>query len=440
VRRVATYTGLAVLGISSFYACSDTAESGGAASNGGNGGSTTSAGGGNGGTAGAGGQPTSGGAPASGGTGGVGGNGGSGGSCSSNIVAATHFVQPADIVFIVDNSGSMGDEASQVRSHINVNFHTFLGAFDHRVIMLTQHSNASTAVCVHPPLSAGNCNGPPVDVPGQFYHYDIQVDSHDALCIMLDTLYGSNAGGEADEQNAYPDGWITALRPEALKAFVAITDDGTNCNWNGTIFNDGNIVGDTMPSTGGKKVAEDWSQELLNLSPAQFGSSLDPNYVFYSVVAIPFKNPQSDPYLPNEPVTQQECVPGADPGTGYQWLSTNSGGLRYPVCADGGVNDYGPVFQGIATDLIDRATDMCVLDLPPPPMGQMLDLDALQVLYTAAGMGAPQIFTKVASAAMCGADNFYIENNLIKLCPTPCATVEADATPQLDIEILCSNG
>src|SRR5262245_1645323 len=55
---------------------------------------------------------------------GVGGGagGGDGGSCAGLQVEATIEYKPADIIFIIDNSGSMSDEINQVEQNINVNF------------------------------------------------------------------------------------------------------------------------------------------------------------------------------------------------------------------------------------------------------------------------------------------------------------------------------
>ena len=71
-------------------------------------------------------------------------------------------------------------------------------------------------MCVGPPLSnTTDCDAPPGEVPGQFHHYDIDVQSHDSLCILLDTLYGSSTGGEPDEWGLHPEGWVKWLRQDA---------------------------------------------------------------------------------------------------------------------------------------------------------------------------------------------------------------------------------
>src|SRR4030095_14330224 len=104
-----------------------------------------------------------------------GGGNGQGGACADLVVEAEVQFLPADIIFIIDNSGSMTDEIASIETNINVNFANIIqsSGVDYQVIMVTDHGSGSLEVCVGPPLSGTtNCSGPPVFVPGQFYHYD----------------------------------------------------------------------------------------------------------------------------------------------------------------------------------------------------------------------------------------------------------------------------
>ena len=52
--------------------------------------------------------------------------------------------------------------------------------------------------------------------------------------------------------------------------------------------------------------------------------------------------------------------------------------------------------------------------------------------------GTPIDVTMVMSAAQCGPQSFYVENNLFYICPDMCAQIEADPSPQLNtVEVVC---
>jgi hypothetical protein len=369
-----------------------------------------------------------------------GGQGGEGGSCADLVVEATYDLKPADIIFIIDNSGSMSDEIAGVENNINVNFANIIqsSGVDYQVIMLTNHGVGSTGisylVCIDPPLSGTtNCSGAPVNVPGQFYHYSVDIQSWDSVCKIFNTLYGPNSGGEADAYNFAPGGWATWLRPEAVKVFVEITDDQMNCTWGTHTLN-----GSTAAN--GQTAALEFDSTLLGLAPAQFGTTADRRYIFYSIVGIgakPMPN-ELDGYTEFEPIVTTTCPTAYNAAYGYQWLSKGTGGLRFPVCSP----SYDAVFQDIAAGVIDAVQVPCEFDIPDPPKGEMLDLDTIDVLYTPGGNGTTQTWTKVDSASLCGPSKFYIDEaaGKIILCPQACAVVEADIEAKLEVKIECGDG
>ena len=358
------------------------------------------------------------------------GTGGQGGTCIDEVQEAEVTLKPADIIFVIDNSGSMGEEIAGVEQNINQNFAQQMAAsgIDYRIIMVTQHGSSSLTVCVQAPLSGTtNCAGPPVNVPNQFYHYSVNVQSHDSFCKLLNTFYGT----EADQYNLAPNGWSEWMRPEAVKVFVVMSDDGASCTWNGNNYNDGNNV------ASGQTAAVEFDKDLLALSPLHFGTQANRNYLWYSIVGLGPKNPANPLEAWNEfdPVTTSECTPGAvDPGTAYQWLSKGTGALRFPLCDPSG---YDTVFADIAAGVEEGTKLSCELLIPEPPQGQELNLESLSVIYTPGGNGMPQELTQVPSVGACTPDNFYIENDLIILCPGACDAVEADSQAKLQVQIAC---
>ena len=363
------------------------------------------------------------------------GSGGSGGTCIDEVQEAEVTLKPADIIFVIDNSGSMGQEIAGVEQNINTNFAQQMAnsGIDYRIIMVTAHDGnqvgkPSQPVCISPPLSGTtNCNGAPVNVPNQFYHYSVNVQSHDSFCRILDSFYGN----DPDDFGMAPNGWSEWLRPEAVKVFVEMSDDGAVCTHNGKTYSDGNNV------ASGQTAAVEFDKDLLALSPLHFGTQAARNYIWYSIVGLGPKNPANPLEAWNEfdPVTTTECTPGAvDPGTAYQWLSKGTGALRFPLCDPSG---YDTVFADIAAGVEEGTKLSCELLIPEPPQGQELNLESLSVIYTPGGNGMPQELTKVDSIGGCTPDNFYIENDLIVLCPGACDAVEADSQAKLQIQIAC---
>jgi hypothetical protein len=360
-------------------------------------------------------------------------------------VEATVKIKPADIIFVIDNSGSMNQEISGVEQNINVNFAQIIGQsqIDYRVIMLTRHGSSNLEVCIEAPLStipAGGCsnigNNPPGNNPGKFYHYSLGVYSHDSPCKILDT-FASPASNKKDEFSLALNGWQAWLRPEAIKVFVEISDDGIVCSAKGLSFNDADQVGDTNPPSGGKKFALDFDKALLQLPFNQFGDTAERNYQWYSLVGLGPKDANNPlvPHAPADPVVSTKCTPGSvAPGTGYQWLSKGTNALRFPLCNPSG---YDVVFKAIAQGVVSGATVPCEYDVPEPPEGETIDPDTLVVKYTPGGMGVPLEFKQVKSTALCGPDKFYIQDDIIKMCPEACAIITADPGAKIDIEVGC---
>ena len=352
--------------------------------------------------------------------------------CATQEATATAVQRPVDIIFVIDNSGSMSGEISEVEKQINQNFANIIEAskIDYRVIMVTKHGlNSNQDVCISAPLAGGSC----APVPAQpmenarFFHHSQNIESHDSLCFLLKKF------GETDQFNKHPTGYGALLRKEAFKTFVVITDDGVSCsvNVNGgnKTFNDGDSV------ASGPIAADAWDTELLKLSPEQFGTAQKRNYVFHSIIGIADFDSSNKalPHQANAPITASKCPNGSvAPGTGYQALSTKTGGLRYPTCD----LNYTTVFQAMAQGVIDGARVACEYAMPAPPPGEQIDPATALARYTSGG-GATKDFSQVASADQCAPDKFYIEGDRIKLCPATCDAVQADTKANVKLLFAC---
>lgn len=354
--------------------------------------------------------------------------------CAAQSSTATLVKKPVDIIVVVDNSGSMTNEIVGVQKNINDNFANILEAsgLDYRVILVARHGSASSgqSVCIEAPLSgipAGGCGTPPakpVSRPPRFFHYSTEVASRDSWCKILSTY------ATADEFSAAPTGWKDWLRPDAFKTFVEITDDGVGCSYGGKSYQDSNTV------AGGTAAAPQFDAALLALAPSQFGTATDRNYAFYSIVAMGYNTPATEPYPATSPVVATKCPTAANPGTGHQALSVLTGALRFPICD---TTSYDKVFQAIAAGVIKGAKASCSFPTPTPKPGETIDPSTVVVRYES-GAGTSTLFEQVANAGACKPGAFYLASGAIQLCPDTCTTVQAD--DKADIQVLwgCAPG
>ena len=355
--------------------------------------------------------------------------------CSAITGEATTVSRPIDIIFVIDNSGSMGGEISAVQNNINVNFAQIIEAsgIDYRVIMLSRHGNlGSESVCIEAPLSGipiGGCSSPPSQPvnSARFFHYSEEIASEDSLCKILETY------DTPDQYNLAPNGWRDWLRADSFKVFVEITDDQADCTGSGININDGDNA------AAGLDAANQFDQALTTLDPASFGTPSDRNYDFYSIVALAENTPPTEPWPHTAPVQTGECSPDAQqPGTGYQQLSILTEALRYPSCEN---DSFDAIFTAIAAGVIDGAAVACEFDIPQPDAG-IIDPSKVEVEYIPGGTGNPSIFGQVSDEPSCaGGDGFYFDDPIspsrVLLCPTSCNTVQGDDDATVNVLFGC---
>jgi len=369
------------------------------------------------------------------------GSGGAGGgldentACAKQEATATLKMSPVDIVFILDNSGSMTESIGGVQNNINDSFAKIIEAsgIDYRVIMLTRHGKykSGQSVCIEAPLSGipkGGCASPPtkpVNNPPKFFHYSQEIGSHDAFCQVLRTYT------LPDEHKLAPNGWKEWLRPEAFKLVVVVTDDSVSCSLNGKTYADG-----STNLAKADAVGKMFDADLLALDPAQFGDAMKRNYRLYGIVAIADKDPMNPatPWPPTDPLNVQKCGANPNPGLGYQAASILTEGLRFPICS---LNNYDSIFQELAKGVISGAALSCDFPIPAPPSGQTIDRDTIVVAFSPGDGSSPQNFTQVASAADCAPGKFYMTADEIHLCKDTCDAVGKDKDGKIKVLFGC---
>ena len=330
--------------------------------------------------------------------------------------------RPVDVIFVIDNSGSMSEEIAAVRHNIDQDFAAIIedSGVDYRVIMLSLFGEGGgTAVCIDPPLGGADCakglestNGP------RYFHYNQEIGSNDALCQILDTL---DRG-----QPRAPHGFQDWLRPEAAKAFVLVTDDSARCSY--TDDQQQVVIG-----ADGADPFEDaltFHAALRAKSPKFFGG----RYQFFSIVG--FSSSTSDPraLFPYEPLDPTPCSTAPAAGLSYQALSIATDALRYPVCEG---RSFDAVFQVLARSVIQTASAECTFELPQAPESKMLDLGSVNLEVKSDPDAPEQRFDQVKDGSECKDDHSFYIHDRIELCPNACRVVQRASEPIVNILYGC---
>ncbi|MDX9720012.1 MAG: hypothetical protein RBU37_04630 [Myxococcota bacterium] len=317
---------------------------------------------------------------------------------------------PIDIIFTIDNSGSMGNEIDTVERNINQNFASIIQAsnIDYQVIMLSRHGSDSTRICVSEPLSATSCSPVPNEPAHteRFKHYSVSISSTNSFERIIDTYDGS----EDDAYDLWPDGWRQWLRPYAHKVFVEITDDGTR-----------------------SYTAETFDAALLAMNPPHFGVPGSRSYTWHSIIGIHENTPPNAAYPPEHPIVNQRCDSAASGGVAeeYQKLSQMTGGLRFPVCH---LDGYDAVFNAMAEGVVQQAKLSCEIRLPPVPE---VNPFAIALQYFPTDSNTVELITRVEGAELCHEHGFFVLDGEIRLCPSICDRVSADETGTLEVHAGC---
>jgi hypothetical protein len=214
--------------------------------------------------------------------------------------------------------------------------------------------------------------------PPRFLHVPQEVGSNDALNLFVDT---------------YPN-WQAQLRANATKTFVVVTDDDA--------------------SDGPNNSASAFTQAVTGLDATLFRA-----WTFSGIYCF------------------SECPDAAAIGSVYVDLVAQTQGVSGDLC----LQDFAPVFDALAQSVIGTSSLDCEWDIPPPPAGEILDVDKVNVQYTVSG-GAAQPILHVPSSNDCGAQGGWFYNDAasptrVRVCPTTCETIQADPGAKIDILFGC---
>ncbi len=309
--------------------------------------------------------------------------------CSATTTKAEKAL--VDIIFVIDNSGSMTEETVQIKQNIN-SFAASIesSGLDFRVIILANRGTGALQICAPPPLGGPSC----ADNAPKFFQVDQDVESTDSLSLILSTY-----------DNVM---WGAHLRLDAYKIFVEITDDESYVT------------------------SDQFDKQLLAKLPAgMFGTATNRKYVFDSIIGWKEGTTHHSP--------GNQCTTAVNIGDQYQKLSDLTGGIVDSICK----TDFSPVLDNLAKGVISRLG--CEFAMPKAADGKTVDPGSVVVEYTsgtAPTVGKKIDLTQVTDATKCAAtpNAWYYDApkpTKILLCPETCKTAGQDTSGKMELLAGC---
>jgi hypothetical protein len=313
--------------------------------------------------------------------------GGANNGCDEIVDEADIGPRPQDIIFAIDTSGSMIQEAAFVQDQMNsFSIQITAANVDTHIILLAEYPFLiGPGVCIDPPLGSGGCPNSDSNPPGFLHVPDSGIASSDALQRIIEH---------------YPD-YSPFLRPTAVTHVVVVTDDNS-----------------AMP-------AQDFTQQFTALSPHLF------NFVLHGIIS------SEDPDASCNAGTAC-CQLAAAQGTVYQELIAATGGVEGNLCDQ----QFQPIFQAVAQQVIGGASLACSFQIPPPPDGETFDKDQVNVEFDD-GMGGTLQIGRVDDPSLCAmvSDGWYYDDPLdpkvIAVCPQTCDEIQGFSSASIAIKFGC---
>lgn len=305
-----------------------------------------------------------------------------GNGCAATELSADLVSRPSDIIWVVDQSGSMNQETSYVQQQLN-NFVSIIGAskIDYRVVMIAD-PNADNAICVPPPLGGPQCGN-----NTRFRLVPTEVDSNDGpeLAVQLYSQYAD------------------FLRPDSLKHFVFVTDDDSDMT------------------------ATQFVNAVNALQPANMFSG----FKVHGIYAFG---------MPGGDGCDGTFGSGASEGRVYTQLVQMTGGAAGVICS----GDWTKVFMDIQKAVISGSQLACSFDVPTAASGEAVDPNNVNVRYLPGGVSPGATLFRVADAASCGPDGGWYYNDPVTptqiiLCPDRCTEIQSDPAAKVQVELGCAS-
>lgn len=287
--------------------------------------------------------------------------------CADKSIDAERGQRGSNIVWVVDNSGSMDEEAAIVQQNLNAFVQSIAaaGLSDYRVVLITE----AGFVNVPAPLGTDMMH---------FRQIDENVKSDEPLTDLL------------GRYNDYADFLLKGV----VTHFVTVTDDESE------------VTAENFVENMKLRLASDFKVHSIasppgDMSAAGGGSIFDDD---------------------DEEGCQGKFGAAAEQGIQHWEVSKLTGGLTFSICSE----DWSSLFKELAKEVEQSAAVPCNLELPEPPAGEVLDPKLINVVFTAPGAAQSEPLPRVAEASACGDKRaWYYDDPAapkgILLCTESCA-------------------
>lgn len=351
--------------------------------------------------------------------------------CVGVSEGAQNTREPADILFVIDNSKSLYDEIAMVRANMNAFSSRIMesGVDPHIVIVSclpgecsttgSRSSSGSTSygICIDPPLGAADgCkyinDNPDTDNPNEpvtpdsnlpvYKHISVRVPSMKGLQWLINTY--------EDNNSLTTQGWHHMIRENSIKHVVVVSDDGD------------------------QNTAESFDAAFTALSPKLA------NYQFHGIFAYSAKDlaaPESPCATYAAPASPNETPPIL--WDTYSDLVTMTHGVSSDLCAQ----NFDPIFDALGNTVIVSSKINCEWTIPTPPNDMVLNPALVNVEFKKTA-DEPYIVGNIPSKEFCDevSNGWYYDTpanpSKILVCPNTCEWFQTNPGAQLNIEFGCA--
>jgi hypothetical protein len=317
---------------------------------------------------------------------------------STKAVAPPASSPKIDIVWVVDSSQSMFGEQDLIKQNLKQFADGITGAnIDVSISMVSKYPTLIPGDIQVPGLCPDNppdpLAGTPLASDPRYHFVHTEVGSNDTLNIAM---------------SRYPM-YSQFLRPGSVVHFIVVTDDEAQYK--------------------GAPTAQARAMQFQADMMAQLGRPF-----FYHTISSPpgmrCNSPNCMPDLGQGicALIDLGCQAAAGGDTHYA-LAMLTKGLSASICE----SDWTKIFKTFQDTIVKSAPLPCDYSIPPPPKGDTLNPNKVNVAYTPAGSMAEETFGKVAGQDACGMNTGWFYDNAsaptkVLLCPATCSKVASGGT------------
>ncbi len=316
--------------------------------------------------------------------------------CTGVNEAAETQYQPADIIWAVDTSCSMFEEAAFVQNNMNAFSQQIIASgIDVHVVLVSTY-----AICISPPLGApGGC---PSSMPGSDNNLPVFFHDHNPGFDPFGLTGGVQSTDGLNVLKKTFATWGGLLRAGASHWVVIVTDDDASDAPYGTAG---------TPAAGATQFINDFK-------------ALSPHLADFKMAGI---------------YSHSACPSAANEGKVWREIISQTGGVHGDLCTQ----DFKPVFDELTKQVVTGSKPLeCEWGIPPPPSGQNFDPSRVNVELS--GSGGTETVFGVPAAGDCDPTlgGWYYDNpgnpTRVIACQATCDKIKTDTSSAIDIAFGCA--